>query len=159
VRLFLLNAERASNYPSPEHTLLNRVGKRQDAWETPCEGPQGSSGPGQLGDECLITSKPVRELCGNCSEMHVWRLLNEEKYRELAFPKPFKINGRNYWRLGAVRRWVRDREAESPGGLDYSVPPPPSKKPQSLNPKSDSRFPSGQRKRHRRDHAYVGRRR
>jgi predicted DNA-binding transcriptional regulator AlpA len=66
-----------------------------------------------LSDECLITSKPVREICGNCSEMHIWRLLNEEKYRALAFPKPIKINGRNYWRLGAVRQWIREREVQS----------------------------------------------
>jgi predicted DNA-binding transcriptional regulator AlpA len=67
----------------------------------------------QLSDECLITSKPVREICGNCSEMHIWRLLNEEKYQALAFPKPIKINDRNYWRLGAIRQWIREREAQS----------------------------------------------
>ena len=67
----------------------------------------------ELSDECLISSKPVKELLGNCSDMHIWRLLNEEKYELLAFPKPFKINHRNYWRLGAVRQWIRDREAQS----------------------------------------------
>jgi predicted DNA-binding transcriptional regulator AlpA len=66
-----------------------------------------------LSDECLITSKPVRHLVGNCSEMHIWRLLNEEKYQALAFPKPIKINDRNYWRLAAVRQWIRDQEAQS----------------------------------------------
>jgi predicted DNA-binding transcriptional regulator AlpA len=66
-----------------------------------------------LSDECLIASKPVREICGNCSEMHIWRLLNEEKYQALAFPKPIKINDRNYWRLGAIRQWIREREAQS----------------------------------------------
>ena len=65
-----------------------------------------------LSDECLITSKPVRHLVGNCSEMHIWRLLNGEKYQPLAFPKPIKINDRNYWRLGAVRQWICDQEAE-----------------------------------------------
>src|SRR5438445_416527 len=67
----------------------------------------------ETSDECLITGKQLRELLGNCSEMHVWRLLNDEKYQPLAFPMPIKINDRNYWRLGAVRQWIRDREAQS----------------------------------------------
>jgi predicted DNA-binding transcriptional regulator AlpA len=67
----------------------------------------------QPSDETLITSKQLRELMGRCSEMHIWRLLNDEKYQALAFPKPIKINDRNYWRLGAVRQWIRDREAQS----------------------------------------------
>jgi predicted DNA-binding transcriptional regulator AlpA len=71
-----------------------------------------------LSDECLIATKQVRELLGDCSEMHIWRLLNKEKYQPLAFPKPIKINDRNYWRLGAVRQWIRDREAQSQKVLD-----------------------------------------
>jgi predicted DNA-binding transcriptional regulator AlpA len=67
----------------------------------------------QLSDESLITGKQLRELLGCCSEMHIWRLLNEEKNQALGFPKPVKINDRNYWRLGVVREWIRAREAES----------------------------------------------
>ena len=67
----------------------------------------------QLSDESLITGKQLREFLGCCSEMHIWRLLNKEKYQPLAFPKPIKINDRNYWRLGGVRKWIRDREAQS----------------------------------------------
>lgn len=66
-----------------------------------------------LSDESLITSKQLRELLGGCSEMQVWRLLNDEKNRALAFPKQIKINDRNYWRLGSVRQWVREREIQS----------------------------------------------
>jgi predicted DNA-binding transcriptional regulator AlpA len=66
-----------------------------------------------LSDESLITGKQLRELFGDCSEMHIWRMLNEKKYKPLAFPKPIKINDRNYWRLGAVRQWICDREAQS----------------------------------------------
>jgi len=66
-----------------------------------------------LSDECLITSGQLREILGDCSEMHIWRLLNEQKYQALAFPKPIKINDRNYWRVGAVRQWIRDQEAQS----------------------------------------------
>jgi predicted DNA-binding transcriptional regulator AlpA len=67
----------------------------------------------QLSDECLITGKQLREHLGCCSEMHIWRLLNKEKNQALAFPKPVKINDRNYWRLGAVREWIRAREIAS----------------------------------------------
>ena len=66
-----------------------------------------------LSDECLITSGQLRQMLGDCSEMHIWRMLNEEKYEPLAFPKPIKINDRNYWRMGAVRRWIHDQEAQS----------------------------------------------
>jgi predicted DNA-binding transcriptional regulator AlpA len=66
----------------------------------------------QISDESLITGKQLREFLGCCSEMHIWRLLNNEKYQPLAFPKPIKINDRNYWRLGAVRQWVRHQEAQ-----------------------------------------------
>jgi predicted DNA-binding transcriptional regulator AlpA len=74
--------------------------------------PQSTRLP--LSDECLITSGQLREMLGECSEMHIWRLLNEGKYEALAFPKPIKINDRNYWRMGAVRRWIRDQETASP---------------------------------------------
>jgi predicted DNA-binding transcriptional regulator AlpA len=74
------------------------------------EPERGTRSP--LSDESLITSKQLRELLGHCSEMHIWRLLNKEKYQPLAFPKPIKINDRNYWRLGGVRQWIRDREAQ-----------------------------------------------
>jgi predicted DNA-binding transcriptional regulator AlpA len=73
--------------------------------------PVGRGTQSDPSDESLITGKQLRELLGCCSEMHIWRLLNEEKNQALAFPKPVKINYRNYWRLGAVREWVREREA------------------------------------------------
>jgi predicted DNA-binding transcriptional regulator AlpA len=81
--------------------------------------PQSASEPSRraarspLSDESLITGKQLRDFFGGCSEMHIWRLLNAKKYRTLAFPKPIKINDRNYWRLGAIRNWIREREAQS----------------------------------------------
>jgi predicted DNA-binding transcriptional regulator AlpA len=110
-----------------------------------------------LSDETLASSRRLRELLGGCSEMHIWRLVNEEKYRALAFPKPFKINGRNYWRLGAVRRWLREREGRSPGEFDRASAP-------QLDDSQKQRGPSKgagdvARKRHPRDHTYSGGRR
>jgi predicted DNA-binding transcriptional regulator AlpA len=67
-------------------------------------------------DESLITGRQLRQLLGNCSEMHIWRLLNKQDLQPLAFPKPIKINGRNYFRLGAIRRWIGEQEAKSQGG-------------------------------------------
>jgi predicted DNA-binding transcriptional regulator AlpA len=85
----------------------------------------------QFSDECLIVTKQLRKILGECSDMHVWRLL---KNKPLAFPKPFKINDRNYWRLGAVREWIRGREAASPatGRKEMrGARPAPGRSPQS----------------------------
>jgi predicted DNA-binding transcriptional regulator AlpA len=82
--------------------------------------PQSASEPRrtapQLSDETLITGKHLRQLLGHCSEMHIWRLLNKQGLQPLAFPKPIKINSRNYWRLGAIRQWIEDQEAKSRQG-------------------------------------------
>ena len=75
--------------------------------------PSRKAAGSALSDESLITSKLLRELLGHCSEMHIWRLLNDEKNKALAFPRPFKINDRNYWRLGTVRQWICEREIQS----------------------------------------------
>jgi predicted DNA-binding transcriptional regulator AlpA len=74
-------------------------------------------------DESLITGRQLRQLLGNCSEMHIWRLLNNQELHPIDFPRPIKINGRNYWRLGAVRQWIEDQEATSPGQALPAVPP------------------------------------
>jgi predicted DNA-binding transcriptional regulator AlpA len=64
-------------------------------------------GHGDRGDDDeLITSPRLREILGGCSQMHVWRLLKDERYSALKFPKPITINRRNFWRLRDVRRWI-----------------------------------------------------
>lgn len=65
----------------------------------------------------LIGSRAVRRLMNNCSQMHLWRLTNEVSYQVLGFPKPIKINGRNYFRVSAVREWIAEREAMSQNRL------------------------------------------
>jgi predicted DNA-binding transcriptional regulator AlpA len=110
-----------TNSPSPERALPLSDSESDHMLEQHRSGPslkrlkalaRESTRP-RLSDESLITGKQLRELLGCCSEMHIWRLLNEEKNQALAFPKPVKINDRNYWRLGAVREWIRVREAAS----------------------------------------------
>jgi predicted DNA-binding transcriptional regulator AlpA len=71
------------------------------------------SSQSKLDEECLITTKQLRRLFGDCSEMHIWRLLNEKKYQALTFPKPIKINDRNYWRLASIRQWICEREVQA----------------------------------------------
>lgn len=48
-----------------------------------------------------------------CSKMHLWRLVNLERYRELNFPRPISINNRNYFRLDEVEAWIDLQEANS----------------------------------------------
>jgi predicted DNA-binding transcriptional regulator AlpA len=94
------------------------------------------STPSQLRDESLITGKQLRELLGCCSEMHIWRLLNEEKNKALGFPKPVKVNDRNYWRLGAVREWICAREVASQANAPLNVA---SRKPRRWPPNRAAR--------------------
>jgi len=61
----------------------------------------------------LVTAKQVRGLLGGVSEMHMWRLVCDEHYRGLKFPKPIKINRRNYFRLREVRAWIAQQDAAS----------------------------------------------
>jgi predicted DNA-binding transcriptional regulator AlpA len=51
----------------------------------------------------------LRHILDDCSETHIWRLLNDEHYSHLKFPRPIKINTRNYWRRGEVLDWIKGR--------------------------------------------------
>jgi len=109
-----LELPRRTNSPSPERTTpLSEPESDHMLEQSPRAEPARPGARSQLSDESLIGGKQLRKFLGGCSEMHIWRLLNCEKNRALAFPRPIKINDRNYWRLGAVRQWVCEREAES----------------------------------------------
>jgi predicted DNA-binding transcriptional regulator AlpA len=58
--------------------------------------------------DAFIGAKKTCELLDKCSRMHLWRLLNDERYRHLKFPKPVKLRQRNYWRAGDVLDWIRN---------------------------------------------------
>jgi predicted DNA-binding transcriptional regulator AlpA len=75
--------------------------------------PNATGGPSgrivvhsKLSDECLIGTTGIREMLGGVSQMHIWRLLNDERYRARKFPRPIVMGRRNYWRLGDMRRWI-----------------------------------------------------
>lgn len=54
-------------------------------------------------DDALIPAKTTRSLCGDISDMTLWRWLNSNK---LDFPEPIRINGRRYWRRSEVKAWL-----------------------------------------------------
>jgi len=53
-----------------------------------------------------IPAAAVRELCGNVSDMSLWRWLR----RDPTFPRPAYYNGRRYWREAEVLAWLDARE-------------------------------------------------
>ena len=57
-------------------------------------------------DDTLLTSGQTRARIGNVSTMCVWRWMRDPRVQ---FPAPTKINSRNYWRLGDLRRWHAER--------------------------------------------------
>jgi predicted DNA-binding transcriptional regulator AlpA len=56
----------------------------------------------------LIKAATVRELCGDVSDMTVWRWLNDPT---LNFPKPVRIQSKRYWRENDIAAWLESREA------------------------------------------------
>lgn len=50
-----------------------------------------------------ITAAAVRELCGDVSDMSIWRWLNSP---DLNFPKPIYIQKRRYWKEAEVLAWL-----------------------------------------------------
>lgn len=55
----------------------------------------------------LISAKTVRELCGNISDMSLWRWLNDPA---LGFPRPIYIQKRRFWREAEILEWIEARE-------------------------------------------------
>jgi len=53
-----------------------------------------------------IQAKAVRELCGDVSDMTIWRWLHERD-----FPEPCKIGNRRYWKESEIIAWL-DAQAE-----------------------------------------------
>jgi predicted DNA-binding transcriptional regulator AlpA len=53
-------------------------------------------------DDTLLTSAQVRARVGDRSNMCIWRWMRDPRVQ---FPRPVKMNSRNYWRLGDLRQW------------------------------------------------------
>ena len=67
--------------------------------------PHGARGL-PLDDDALLSSVQVRARVGGVSTMCIWRWMRDAR---VMFPTPVKINSRNYWRLGDLRRWQAER--------------------------------------------------
>ena len=61
-------------------------------------------------DETLLTSAQTRARVGNVSTMCIWRWMRDAR---VMFPTPVKINNRNYWLLGDLRRWQAERATKA----------------------------------------------
>ena len=58
----------------------------------------------------LITSARVRVLCGNVTDMTLWRWLADPT---LDFPHPMYIRNRRYWDEAVIVEWVSARVVTS----------------------------------------------
>jgi predicted DNA-binding transcriptional regulator AlpA len=70
----------------------------------------GVSARGPPDDDVLLTSLQTRARHGGVSAMCIWRWMRDPRVQ---FPAPIKINARNYWRLGDLRRWHAERIAKA----------------------------------------------
>ena len=61
--------------------------------------------------EKRIQAASVRELCGEVSDMTLWRWINDPG---LAFPKPIYIARRRYWREADVIAWLESQATKTP---------------------------------------------
>ncbi|MBU3259310.1 AlpA family phage regulatory protein [Roseovarius sp. PS-C2] len=57
-----------------------------------------------------IPAAAVREICGDISDMTLWRWLDNEA---LKFPKPIYIGNRRYWREADVIEWLDSQNSEA----------------------------------------------
>jgi predicted DNA-binding transcriptional regulator AlpA len=61
-----------------------------------------------------ISAAAVRRLCGNVSDMTLWRWLEDPAN---AFPKPIYIGRRRYWREAEIVAWLDNRPTSRPPEL------------------------------------------
>lgn len=59
----------------------------------------------------LIRASDVRHLCGDVSDMWLWRRLHDEQTRDETFPKPVYISKRRFWREAEVVAWLDAHDA------------------------------------------------
>lgn len=82
----------------PGESAGNRAGDQER------KRPGASADPGSV----CITAAAVRRLCGNISDMSLWRWLDNPA---MGFPKPFYIQKRRYWREADIQAWIVARES------------------------------------------------
>ena len=75
--------------------------------------------PAVSNDEILVNAGQTREFFGNVSTMWIHRRLRDV---DSTFPKPIMLAGRNYWRLGDLRKY-RDTPQVNKYKLRKLIPP------------------------------------
>lgn len=60
--------------------------------------------------EKRIQAKAVRALCGDVSDMWIWRKLNDP---QSGFPQPVFIGRRRFWREADVIEWLERQSTEA----------------------------------------------
>jgi len=76
---------------------------------TPGRTPLSPRAP-PMDDDVFLTSAQTRARVGGVSAMCIWRWMRDLRVQ---FPTPVKINHRNYWRLGDLRRWQAERTSKT----------------------------------------------
>src|SRR6266849_2024081 len=76
---------------------------------------------GLAADDVLVTGPQLRAILGGVSEMCIWRWIRDPN---VALPRPFKINGRNYWRRQVIRTWLTQRMGRADGGAGKAMATP-----------------------------------
>jgi predicted DNA-binding transcriptional regulator AlpA len=64
--------------------------------------------PGLTDNDIELSSRQVRGMFGNVSDMTLWRWMDSR-----GFPRPRKRSGRNFWVLGEVKDWRRQQDQEA----------------------------------------------
>lgn len=59
--------------------------------------------------QVYLPAAAVRSRYG-VSDMSLWRWLRDPR---LGFPRPMRINGRQFWKLASLEAWDRSREEEA----------------------------------------------
>jgi predicted DNA-binding transcriptional regulator AlpA len=96
----LKKASRSQAGASLAHSLSETSSPAQTR-TTPAQAPK-SCPTRPIDDDALLTSAQTRARMGGVSTMCIWRWMRDPRVR---FPHPVKINSRNYWRIGDLRRW------------------------------------------------------
>lgn len=63
--------------------------------------------------KCLIPSKSVRARLGDCSNMTLWRYLDDER---LGFPRPIIIRNRRFWDAAEIDAFITRQALGRIGG-------------------------------------------
>ena len=76
-------------------------------WAKTLDAPRPAALPmGANAGDVLLTSVQVRGMVGGVSDMCIWRWIRDER---VLFPKPMKMNKRNYWRQEDIKQWLANR--------------------------------------------------